>query len=434
MFVSAALTRLGSLLRAKPQTRYAILDQGLVSGLGFVTSIVAARLLGLQGFGLFAIAMIFAGLAQGLQNALLVAPIMTLAGTSRGRSRAFYASSLSASLVAASGLAFATMILYAGFAAAQGKPFGLGVTAATGAFAFAQTLVLTVRRILFALGQGGSALALDACRGAALLLAVFVLADVPDTDGVAGVLFAIAVATLGPACCFAWPIIWRARARLRGRAVVRRCWPMAKWMTPSVVATFGQEQLVWLLVGFALGDAAVGGLRAAQYLVNLAYPFLAALENVVPIQASRVYVAGGRPALRAYILKAMLAYSPLACGFPIVAAATSTFWLRLFFGRSFEAFDTCLQIFALAVLFIFIRDLLGYFFRATQEVKIMFRAFALSMVVTLLLIVPLIHLAGAVGAAAGIVLGHALSMGYMVVRAVRGPSCQAEEHRSRVAY
>lgn len=414
-----SLVPLGRWLLRRTQTRWSLLDQGLVSGLGFLTGVAAARLLGLAQFGVFAMAMILAALAQGFHNALVVTPLMSLAGTPRGRSAAFYGSALGLTLAVSLPVALAVAALLAGLDLAAGKPLSLSLVLAAGAFGAAQNLLLTVRRILFARGCGGEGFATDAARGGAIVLAVGALFALRVPVRVDALIWLLALATAVPPL-FAMMPLWRdARRRRRPAAMARRCWPMARWLLPSVLATFAQEQLVWLIVGVSLGDAPVGGLRAAQYLVSLAYPFMAALENVVPVQAGRLYLAGGVQALQRYIARTMAMFSPLALGVPVLAACSAHFWLRLFFGPSFEAFAGCLQVFALVVLFVFVRDMLGYFFRAIGRTKLLFQAFVASSAATLIAIVPLLHGFGVLGAALGIALGQGLSMGFLVVAALR---------------
>lgn len=395
-------------------TTFSILDQGLVSGLGFLTGIVVARLTGLEEFGRFAVVMILSTLAQAAQNAAVVAPVMSLAGTRRGRSPAFFASACAATLALSVPLAFAVAGLLIGLDAIEGKPAWVGLAAGAAALAVAQNLLFTARRLLFALGRGRDGLAMDAARGAALALAFAVLWLFRLPTRVDVLVWTLAAAAGLPAILAMLPILAAARGRWRARALFGRCWPLGRWMLPTIGLTFGQEQVVWLVVGAMLGDAAVGGLRGAQYVVSLAYPFLAALENVAPLQASRAYEERGVRGLRAYTGRLLVLYSPLAVGFPLLAAVFADDLLRLFFGPAFQAYDGCLRVFALVVLFVFVRDVLGYFFRAVQRTRFTFQAFAVSCAITVAAMIPLIWGGGVLGAAVAIATGQGVSMVYLV--------------------
>ena len=416
---AAILPRLRRML-ARSQTPYSILDQGLVSGLGFLTGIAAARLTNLEEFGRFAVVIIIGSLAQALHNALIVAPVMTLAGTRRGTSPAFFASALAVTLLLALPLALGAMGLMSALDWAEGKPIWIDLTLATGALAIAQNLLFTARRLFFAAGRGRDGLATDAVRGLLLVTMVGVAWTFGLPVHVDTLVWALAVAAFIPAALASQPLMSiRNATRIRVRALTMRCWPIGKWMLPNVAMTFGQEQVVWLIVGAMLGDAAVGGLRGAQYVVSLAYPFLAALENVAPVQASRAYDQNGIAGLRTYIVRLLVMFSPVACGFPLLTALSADYWLKLFFGPKFQSYDTCLRIFALVVVFVFVRDLMSYFFRAAHQTQLTFQAFAVSSIITMVIMVPLIWSGGVVGAAVAIAAGQGISMLYLLVCMVR---------------
>ena len=351
---------------------------------------------------------------------LVIAPVMTLAGARHGRSPAFFASALGTTLVLSVPLALGLMGLLAGLEAAEGKTIWVGFIASAGAWGIAQNLLFTARRLLFALGRGRDGLAMDAARGLALALVAALVWFLGWTIHVDVLVWILAATAAVPALLAMRPLLGTRRRRIRVVALLTRCWPLGRWMLPTVALTFGQEQVVWLLVGGMLGDAAVGGLRGSQYVVSLAYPFLAALENVAPVQASLAYQAGGIRRLRAYTVRLLLTFMPLACGFPLLATLSAEFWLRFFFGPTFQSYVGCLRVFALVVLFVFVRDVLGYFFRASHRTRLTFQAFALSAAVTMAAMVPLIQQSGALGAAIAIATGQGVSMVYLIVCVFRG--------------
>ncbi|GJD60764.1 lipopolysaccharide biosynthesis protein [Methylobacterium frigidaeris] len=384
-----------------------LLDQGAVSGFGFLAGIAAARLIDMEGFGRFALVLIVAGFAQGLHNALVTAPLMTLAGTVRDPAR--YAAAVGAgALVLAAGLALGVAGALALYFSARGEAVPLDLVAAAGALTLAQNLQLTARRLLFAYGRGGRALAMDLARAAMFPLAVAGLwaAGTPlDAARLVEVLALTAFLTTLPA------LLGRAAPGRRHLAVAtRRHWQMARWLLPVVFVTFGQEQLVWILAGGVLGDEALGGLRAAQYLVGLVLLTLAATENVVPTGAGRAYDTGGEAALRAYLIGVTR-----RLGVPVglllaLVALPAELWLRLVFGAPYAPYAPSLRWLALGVVFIFLRDMAAQIFRARRRTDVIFRAFAVSFAVSLALIQPLITRYGATGAAAVVALAHGASL------------------------
>ncbi|OAS19744.1 lipopolysaccharide biosynthesis protein [Methylobacterium platani] len=400
--MSALLTRL------RGPALLSLLDQGAVSGFGFLAGIAAARLIDMEGFGRFALVLIVAGFAQGLHNALVTAPLMTLAGSVRSPSR--YAAAVGAgALVLAAGLALGVAGALALYFSWRGEPVPVDLVTAAGALTLAQNLQLTARRLLFAYGGGGRALAMDLARAASFPLAVAALwaLGIPlNAARLVELLALTAVLTTLPV------LVGRAVEPGRRRLAVTslRHWQMARWLLPVVLVTFGQEQLVWILAGGALGEEALGGLRAAQYLVGIVLLMLAATENVVPTGAGRAYDQGGEPALRSYLVSVTRRLG-LPVGFLLaVVAVPADLWLRLVFGAPYEPYAPCLRWLALGVVFIFLRDMVAQIFRARRRTDVIFRAFAVSFAVSLALVQPLIGRYGAAGAAAVVTIAHGASL------------------------
>ncbi|QRE75757.1 lipopolysaccharide biosynthesis protein [Methylobacterium aquaticum] len=426
MTVSSALRA-----RLRGPALLSLLDQGAVSGFGFLAGIAAARLVDMEGFGRFALVLIVAGFAQGLHNALVTAPLMTLAGSVRDPAR--YAASVGAGAVAlAAVLSLGVAGVLALYFSARGEEVPVGLVAAAGALTLSQNLQLTARRLLFAYDGGSRALAMDVARAAAAPLTVAVLwaAGIPlDAAGLVAVLAVTAFLTTLPVLLRQAPRTGRRRLAL----TARRHWQMARWLLPVVLVTFGQEQLIWILAGGALGDEALGGLRAAQYLVGLVLLMLAATENVVPTGAGRAYETGGEPALRAYLLGVTRRLG-VPVGFLLaVVAFPADLWLRLVFGAPYAAYASCLRWLALGVVFIFLRDMVAQIFRARRRTDVIFRAFAASLAVSLVLIQPLLARYGAVGAAAVVALAHGASLVALVAALAKAPAPRAPSHTAQAS-
>ncbi|WP_156295689.1 lipopolysaccharide biosynthesis protein [Methylobacterium aquaticum] len=405
-----------------------LLDQGAVSGFGFLAGIAAARLIDMEGFGRFALVLIVAGFAQGLHNALVTAPLMTMAGSVRDPARYKAAVGVGA-LALAAGLGLGVAGVLALYFSARGEAVPVGLVTAAGALTLAQNLQLTARRLLFAYEGGATALAMDLARAMAAPLAVAVLwaLGIPlDAARLVAILALTAFLTTLPLLLGRGPRPGRRRLAV----AARRHWQMARWLLPVVLVTFGQEQLVWILAGGVLGDEALGGLRAAQYLVGLVLLMLAATENVVPTGAGRAYETGGEPALRAYLL-AVTRRLGVPVGFLLaVVAVPAELWLRLVFGAPYAPYAPCLRWLALGVVFIFLRDMVAQIFRARRRTDVIFRAFAVSLAVSLALIQPLLARYGAVGAAAVVALAHGASLAALLAALARAPAPRAPVPRS----
>ncbi|BAU93686.1 polysaccharide biosynthesis protein [Methylorubrum populi] len=410
------LRRAAGLVRHPPAALVALADQGVVSGFGFVSGIVAARLLGIAEFGHFAMILIVLSFAQALHNALITAPMMTLVGARSGVSTAYAATILAgAFLLSVPGALFVVVaLLIAGMS-------GETLLAAC-ALMLAQNLQFTLRRLLFAKGRGMQALLMDFARAASfpfVAALIWLEHDVIGGNGFVWLLAATSFATCLPfVVAFGRPIL-RWPGCVQTGAVTRRHIPLARWLLPIVFVTFVQEQLIWLVAGSTLGLEELGGLRAAQYLVGTVLLLLSATENVLPVAAARAHAEGGEAALRAYLLR-----TSVKLGVPIVAilavlAVPGEMWLRLIFGAEYAAYANCLRILSVSVVIVLARDLTANYFRAKQNTRVLFESLCVSMVVSVAVVVPLMRAGGVSGAAAAVGAGHLASLVYLVLAARR---------------
>lgn len=393
-------------------------DQGVVSGFGFLAAMLAARLVGIGEFGRFALVLIIVAFAQGLHNALVTAPMMTLAGSRQRASAVYDGSVLTGAVILSVLMAGAVALILAALFTIRGDAIPFGLVAAASALTTAQNVQFTLRRMLFARRRGGLALVMDLMRSGAFPLCIIVLWLLDVSIGAVTLLWCLAATALATTLPFAWPVLASRGARPRLGAVARRHWRLARWLLPVIFVTFGQEQVVWILVGIMIGDEAVGGLRAAQYLVGLVLVLLAATENIVPTAAGRFFAEGGVDALRRYLLRVTVRLGALVATLLLVVAAPAEAWLRLVFGAPYAAYATSVQVLALGVLIVLIRDMTAHFFRATQHTSVIFQSSVVGLVASLTILYPLLQ-HGVTGAAIVIVAGHAASLAYLLIAAGR---------------
>ncbi len=410
-------TWLGKL--AANEMAMAVGDQILVSGTTFLIGIAAARLLGLEQFGQFAMVLILAGLVQAFVNSLLASPMMTLAGRRQGRSVHYFATLLvwSALQTAIGGLFVGLIIAVALGFRDGGVPWGLAAAAAT--YSIAQNFHFMLRRILFARQRAWQALLLDVARYGLLVLVGLAWWLLGHRATVSSVLWLLASTALFSAV----PVIQalsqgRVSSRLLG-AIWNRHWPFARWLVLMTLLTFGHEQAIALGLGFVLSDEAVGGLRAGQYLLGITHFITMAMDNFVPQGAARALSSGGETGLRTYLVRTLVRFGlptgMLIVGLFIFAEPA----LHAVFGEGYAVFAPILRIFAVSYVCIFVRDIWSHYFRAKERTDVIFRSFVASTVVSLILIYPLISWWGVTGAAVVILAAHLTSTIYLVLITAR---------------
>jgi O-antigen/teichoic acid export membrane protein len=392
-----------------------VADQFMVSAANFAIGILAARALGVAEFGRFAVILIIATLMQAFHNVILSMPMMTLAGQ-RSRRSAGYFSAVMAWNVVLSTIAgiLAALIVIAMYGARDGAlPWPLIGAAAV--YTVANNLHYVLRRVLFVQNLGLRAFTLDAVRYACVGVGIIGVARLasPSAEGVLWVLGAAAFISF---VAFA-PFLPRGRISMRlMRAVIARHWPFARWLLPMTGLTLLHEQAIFVGVGVMLGDPAVGALRSGQYLLGVTHFLTMAMENFVPTGAARAFTAGGRVQLRHYLFRQMVLFGAIIGTLILLIAVFAQWWLTTAFGPAYTEFAPVLRVYAVSYCCIFVRDVWTHYFRAIERTDIILKAFAWSFVACLVLFYPALTVFGVVGAALIVLVAHAVSMIYLLLR------------------
>ena len=152
---------------------------------------------------------------------------------------------------------------------------------------------------------------------------------------------------------------------------------------------------------------------------------LTALEKAAPGLPAAMGVTEGTVAdVAIHVRGSHLTLGPVVALLLLAIALPAGTWLTLVFGPAFADYAASVRILALAVACIFLRDMVTQYFRAIQETGPVFRAFVVSLVVSLAIMVPLIAYDGITGAALVITIGHAVSATHLILtlrrRSARG--------------
>lgn len=410
----AAWSRLQLALRARVQrllaneqlqrTALAILDQAVVSGTNFVTSVILGRCTGRSELGVYYLALSLVLLVRGAQERLVSSPYTIYAARKQGAELHAYAGSTLAhqlllSLLACGGLAIAG---------------GLGLFA--GGLAPLYTLLLVaapllwlrefVRQRLFAHLQSGAALTLDAAISAVQigLLLYFGWLGVLNVGLTLGVM----------ACCcgLAATICLALRPPLLATTVKQMLadwcenWGFARWALASyLLACTGPSILPWA-VAYCGGEADTGSLGGCTTLVGLSNMFLLGFANYFCPRAAQAYAHGGTRDLRSQLRRAQLIL--VACLTPLVAAAAlAGDWLAVaVYGPDFQNTRWIITALALAVLANSFGVVAGNGLWAMDRPKASFLADIAALVASLISAVCLIPLLGPLGAALAALCGN----------------------------
>jgi O-antigen/teichoic acid export membrane protein len=410
-------------LRAMRDPALSFGDQALSSACNFLTTILLARALGLEAFGLYTMVWLALYFAMSLQLGLIVSPMMSIGTKERGeQAEAYYTVVF---LHQAGFVVFAAIAIFAVLMLAMGTASLLAAAALPGAMAAASYLTQDfLRRYLFARRRPAGILLIDAINQALKLGALAILWHMEVLD-VANALWAVAGAAAVSTLCglgMSGPLLWRRQILT---SVTSRQWHSARWLvlTGSVQWMLGYSGL--LVTAGLFGPKVLGALRAAQSLLAVLNVVREALENIVPPLAGKALAEGGMPGLHRMLGRAML-FTSLTGAAAVVGLGLFGPWLlhKLYGGEILE-FDWVIAWYSFALPMALTSLVLGCAFRALERTRPIFIATLAGACLNLLAVYPAALFFGVAGLIAVTLLSEFTVLIVLVVLAFRIPGLLA---------
>lgn len=273
-----------------------IMDQALVSGTSFVTSVILGRCAGREDLGIYYLALSVILFVRGLQEQLVSAPYMIYCGRQTAADQPRYAASALLhqcilSLIAVIGLSMVAML---NWSPAGMKPSLMLLLCAAPLLWMREF----VRQLSFAQLDVRAAIVTDATICVAQLGMLAYLAWLGDLT---------VVSTLGVMgiCCGLASVSWLASGRhrfeLNWSAAWRdwcRNWIFSRWALASHVLACSSPYILPWVVAATHGERETGTLGACATLVGLSNMFLIGLANYLSPKAARAYAEHGLPELK----------------------------------------------------------------------------------------------------------------------------------------
>ncbi|MCO5090981.1 sugar transporter [Bosea sp. (in: a-proteobacteria)] len=369
-------------------------DQILSSICNFLTTLLLARALGLEAFGLYTTVWLALYLAMSLQLGLIVSPMMSIGSQEdEAEAQAYYTVVF---VHQAAYVAVAALVIFAvlTFAAAATALDGAALPGAATAAAYLTQDFL--RRYLFARRRPAAVLLIDVVNQA-LKLGTLAILWHAGPIGVAHALWAVAAAAAVSAACgliVSGPFVWKPAVF---PAVTRRQWRSARWLvlTGSVQWMLSYSGL--LVTAGLFGPRILGALRVAQSLLAVMNVVREALENVVPPLAGAAFATAGLPGLRRVLGRAI--------GFALLIGVSATLGLVLFgqrllhllYGSEILEFDWVIAWYSLIFPMALVNLVLGCAFRALERTRPLFLTSLSAACFNLLAVYPAALIFGVAG-------------------------------------
>jgi glycosyltransferase involved in cell wall biosynthesis/O-antigen/teichoic acid export membrane protein len=372
---------------------WAIADQAIVSLGNFLTTIILARTLAPEAYGVWTILFGLILLLNAVHSSLIVYPLTVMAATSEPDDTK---DKVSGALLLTALLSVPLGLLMVGAAALIGMwQLGFGAWLAL----LCWQLQETTRRALMARFSCRKALLGDAISYLCQAGFVWMLArrgGLSLSHSFEVIAVTCTIAALAQALQLRRQIGWPSNSK----DLARRFWKTGHWVLWSdLTANFGFQATPWVLF-LMRGAGAAAGYQAISNLLGLAHPVMLSLGNVVVPEAARARARGGiQAARRVALTHATQAGVLLLVAFGILTAFPTQL-LALFYGSgsAYLSLSQDTRLFALVYFLFFVSLALKFLLNALQETRKQLFCEVLCCCLLAIAIVPLVTVFGLAGA------------------------------------
>ena len=380
-----------------------VLDQGVVSGTSFATSVLLGRMVSQEELGVYYLALSVFYFARGIQEQVVSAPYMIYCGRKQGPELAQYAgSTLLHQCVVMLATAAALLIALAAGALPSGiqSAFWLLVVAAP--------LMLVrefARQMSFAHLDITRATLLDIAASILQVIALIILAATGQLTiftTLATLAIAAGLATIG------WFATSRQGTIAQTGAAIRdwlHNWQFARWALASQLLANTTPYIMPWVVAVTHGEAQTGMLGACTTLVGLSSTFLQGVCNFLSPQAAQAYSRGGLAELRSVLIKSAILFSVGLGAFALLGFLLGEQIAVLLFGPQFAGAGIIIGVLSLSVLANSFGATAGNGLWAMERPRANFVADLISLGVVILATPILVPPFGPLGAAISTLLG-----------------------------
>ncbi len=388
-------------LRMDRHSLLSLLDQAVVSGTNFATSVMLKRCGSTKDeLGLYTLAFSLVLLTVSLMDALVTMPYTIFAPRMKRRERQKYAGSVTVLYLLLGGLAMIGLMLGAIATGLGWGPAELSPVLWTMSGVISLLLLREfARRMSLAHLELPVAVAVDCGSSAVQMLGILLLAWYGTLNAVTALLV---MGAGGAVVGLAWLYHSRRAAafcRISIRHSLVRGWNFGRWVLAShVTSVVLLYAMPWLLVLFARDKEAASALAACATVLQLSNPFVIGLGNVLAPRSARAFAAGGQRELNPVViknLKLMGVSTLLFCGAVAIGGSLA---LRVLFGADMVAHNAALQVMTLGLLFTVLGSVLDQGLRAMGRPDAAFLSNFVALIAALVaaaLMMPRWHVFGA---------------------------------------
>lgn len=377
-------------------------DQLIVSGCSFASGVVMARLLGVQGFGIYSIAWLGVMIASSINQPLIIAPMLTLSAKKNEEEKNRYLQALifKQLFVAAflSFLAF-TSVLVMSVILHEWKVNSIIIAFPLAVFTY--LLQDFFRRYFFVINKPHKAILIDIIAYGGVLLSALLINLIRNID--AQFILLLTALFFLYASLAALLSLKELRFKLNEiKAVIVQHWDYSKWLTATAMLQWFSGNLFIIAAGAILGPKAVGATRMAQNVVGITHVLFLAMENIIPSRAASAQRSGGNHLLFRYLMKFTIQMGAITFTLLGLIAIFSHQIINGFYGVKYLEYQNILIGFCLLYVVVFLGYPFRYAIRTMENTRLIFISFIISSVFSIAVAYPVIKTFGLYGVVGGL--------------------------------
>jgi O-antigen/teichoic acid export membrane protein len=378
---------------------YSIIDQSVVSGGNFISTLLIVRLVGISNFGIFSTCLIFLLFISSFYTASIVSPMMAIV-PKRENTNQYFGSALIFQLTFS---AFAFIVaFFICFAYFKFSNFALGVSTV---FNFSIAVLFHhlqdfFRKSFFAVKKYRYALITDILTYIVRLLVLFYFIWKSKYINL-GDVFLIYFFTSLLGCIYGALRFKYSFENIDLKKDVLAHYEIAKWLIPSGLLKWTSLDLFFIMASIILGPIALGVLKLSQNIVSIYNLFLLGLENFVPLKAGAVYFNSGLKGLVLFTKKIILSGALFTALFGIVVSFFSKQIIVFFYGQKFAQHYEYIYWFSIFILLMYFNSIITIFLITISKTSIIFKSYIAASIFSLIIFYPLITYLNIEGALIG---------------------------------
>ena len=383
-----------------------MIDQAIVSGASFFTTLIIGRYAGPDQLGLYSLGISVVLALLAVQMSLVTTPYAVHHHSSGDSARRYLGGTLLMQL-AMVGFAIVALVVAAGVMRGSTRVI-LWMLVTVGPLLMVREFA---RRMAYAQLSVERALAIDIPVALLQIVALIVLA-------MRGHLRAVtALGILGIAAAFG-AVIWLTGARPHAdfhrdtfAADTKRHWAFGRWLAGAQLLGLVSTQGTYWLVNAVLGESATGIYAACLQIVLLSNPFILGIGNLLTPRAAQTYARGGDKALRRLIGRFSLVIGGVLSAFCIVVAICGDQVVQLLYGPEYAGHGLVVALLAITFLLGAVAMAVHDGLRSLGRTNIEFASMALDTIITIALGFVGLHWFGLAGLAGASVIGSIAALG-----------------------